>query len=541
MPAMLSMAFGSVLSRLCLYFCTWSTLVLALRTDSAELASKMGDVYAERATVETPDPPEPLVPPKPPPRLPPITPSSTSVEAEQVSPPHAKDTDSEGHDEDKESNEADEDEEVAALKAQFQKQIKEANEHIRRLAKASEVRSASPQSTNPDEEQKQPAPGNQPPPPPGQENQPSPGQENQLPPPPPPDQENQDHEAAVDNGDREPAAQGKDEEVLPPAAVPTTPEVSMLTWNILARPYTKYNQKFHGNIEDPKSQLNVEAVSQTKGRYELAGQQIVALAHDLVFLQECEAQFFEPEWNAAANDVLNMYSVFPCRSADTEPGTAVLVKKEGRAEALVQIPVCVGGIPETKGPSKISTIVPVQVGSKVINAISTHFTGGGPNADKRLYHVNILGDRLKDRSKDELWKNAIILGGDFNSYGQQLKDLEKETFLGELQEVQLKIQRTGLSGDFKKQVGIDHVYISPDLAVVNAPCNCEVWPRLCGQTCGAAVNQMPSSPWGKQAKARDDDFGRAHDVKVSGASDHAPVAVVVKPSDDPLQLSWKLS
>merc|ERR1719443_2904378 len=65
--------------------------------------------------------------------------------------------------------------------------------------------------------------------------------------------------------------------------------VSVMTWNILARPYTKYNSKFHRNIKGEQEEL--EALEQTKGRYRIAAEKIVELSRDLVFLQESDLDF----------------------------------------------------------------------------------------------------------------------------------------------------------------------------------------------------------------------------------------------------------
>merc|ERR1712146_652067 len=105
----------------------------------------------------------------------------------------------------------------------------------------------------------------------------------------------------------------------------------MGTFNVLERPFTKYNRNFH------RAQSKLEEESQTRKRYTLAGEEIAANGTDLVFLQECEAAFFDRDWNLASSKLLDKYHVFACRREDEDnveiPGTAVLVKKTGRASA----------------------------------------------------------------------------------------------------------------------------------------------------------------------------------------------------------------
>lgn len=261
--------------------------------------------------------------------------------------------------------------------------------------------------------------------------------------------------------------------------------VSLMTWNILARPYTKYNDKFHCAHD------KVEEPAQTRSRYTLAGNLIVNRSADLVLLQECEAEFFEPKWNTAAEKIMQEYYLFACRHQQ-DPGTAVLVKKGGRATSQVERPICIGGTDETGGPSKIATIVPVRIASRDVSVVSSHFTFDGA-PEKRLHHMRILGEGLG--------KQSIVLGGDFNCQpGPLLDALASSTFLGDLQRAVLHPdEMTGLSGDFTKAVCIDHVYVPPSATVIKAACLAK-----------------PFSPWdGKDVQP----------AQVVAASDHVPVVV----------------
>ena len=164
--------------------------------------------------------------------------------------------------------------------------------------------------------------------------------------------------------------------------------LTIMTFNVLARPYTKYNHKHHRNSEE------IEDSSQTQQRYERAGTQILGNACDLVFLQECERAFFDPVWNVQADQLMQTYHVFLC-TWDSNPGTAVLVKKNGRASVSTDPRIYIGGTNETGGTSKSATIVPVRVGAHQISAVSVHFT---LDAEKRLHHANSIGKSLEGES-----------------------------------------------------------------------------------------------------------------------------------------------
>ena len=263
--------------------------------------------------------------------------------------------------------------------------------------------------------------------------------------------------------------------------------LSMLTWNVLARQYTKYNSEFHrasGKLE--------ETTQQTRARYTMAGEEIVRRGCDIVFLQECEARFLQPEWNWAASKLLSDYHMFRCSQTVEDPGTAVLVRKDGRAAPTVSTPVCVGGTKETGGVSKVATLVPVLAASRRFTAVSAHFAFD-QKAKQRLHHADLI--------KDAVGNESLVLAGDFNCEpGPNLEALEASSGLfGSLKRIPLpEGSATGLSGDFTKQVCIDHFYVSADLP-----------PPV-----GAVALAQPASPWGGKV---------TRPAKVSGSSDHVPV------------------
>ena len=268
-------------------------------------------------------------------------------------------------------------------------------------------------------------------------------------------------------------------------------ELSVMSWNVLARQYTRHNRQYHRagpGVEDPL---------QTCRRYKIAGDEIVNRSCDVVLLQECEAAFFSADWNLAARELLSKYTVFRCPHSEASPGTAVLVKRDGRAVAEASRPQCIGGISEVGGPGKVATIVPMRVASRSFVAISTHFTFSG-NAEGRLHHANLIGEAVRGRS--------VVLGGDFNCVpGAQLEALESSTFLGSLLRAPVDTA-TGLTSDFTREVCIDHFYISEDLGKARAVALAE-----------------PSNPWGGNA---------SHPAEVTGASDHVPIMVHVALSEE---------
>lgn len=225
----------------------------------------------------------------------------------------------------------------------------------------------------------------------------------------------------------------------------------------------------------------------------MAGKEISQKAADVVFLQECETPFFQSAWNSTAENIMREYHIFQCQTSHDEPGTAVMVRKSGRAAVAVEKPICIGGTKETGGTSKIATVLPVTVSSREIKVVSTHFTWNGA-AEQRLHHAKLLGEALPRAAEN------VILGGDFNCEpGDHLQRLEGQSFLGKMHRVPLpKGTMTGLSGDFSKQEHIDHVYVSKGMAVNRA-----------------AAAASPRSPYAASDGSQP--------AEVQAPSDHVPV------------------
>jgi len=298
-------------------------------------------------------------------------------------------------------------------------------------------------------------------------------------------------------------------------------KLTVLSWNVLARPYTKYNRKFH------RADSHIEEKSQTWQRYTLAGQEILSKNCDVVLLQEFEDLFVDAEWNSAANQLLGQYDLFRCNKQES-PATAVMVRRGGRV-TVTGPHICVGGGREFGGASKVATVVPIMANNRSILAMSGHFVWDG-EPEKRLHHLETLGQTIQEKytpsaaasaeggsssSTTSAGPPSIILGGDFNcDIGKNLEKLEESsTFLQSLQRSPLgENAKTGLSGDFSETVCIDHFYCSSDLL-----------PSI--RTVALA---RPASPWaGKMTRP----------AKVSGASDHVAILMELdlqpKPKPEP--------
>mmetsp|Transcript_41148 Transcript_41148/g.92402 ORF Transcript_41148/g.92402 Transcript_41148/m.92402 type:complete len:310 (-) Transcript_41148:28-957(-) len=263
--------------------------------------------------------------------------------------------------------------------------------------------------------------------------------------------------------------------------------MKVMSYNVLARPYTTYNTMHH------RAPSRIEDKVQTITRYTLAGETILSSGSDVVLLQECEGAFFKSDWNAAAERLAQQYTVFLCGEGE-KPGTAILVKKTGEVTPLAEKALWIGGTDATGGVSKSAAILPVQFGHKTVDMVSVHFTWDGLH-QKRTHHAQLLGGSLQSSS--------IVLAGDFNCEpGKMLNDLEQASFLKSMQRAALLNNApTGLSSDFSKEVALDHLYTSADLQVITA-----------------FAQGRPDSPWGGSL---------SRPAKVARASDHVPVVATV--------------
>jgi endonuclease/exonuclease/phosphatase family metal-dependent hydrolase len=163
-----------------------------------------------------------------------------------------------------------------------------------------------------------------------------------------------------------------------------------------------FNQASHRNID------KVEAVWQTQQRYKMAGASILAEMPDVACLQECETDFFSEEYNEHAAQIL---ARFTQHRFDDEPGTVVLLKRDGKLKQVDSEDVLrLGGSDSCGGSSKSTVCLPVETADGFKTWIcSTHFTWDGA-AEKRLHHIGIIEKALTDTSIEE-----CVVVGDFNA------------------------------------------------------------------------------------------------------------------------------
>lgn len=236
--------------------------------------------------------------------------------------------------------------------------------------------------------------------------------------------------------------------------------LSVLTWNVLAAPYTKYNWKWHR----AGAAMDCELEEQTRKRYSAAGRDLLEHAADVVLLQECEADFFSPRMNSEAGGIAQLYRVFACRCVN-RPGTAVLVKREGSASPVSpdQKPWCTGG---EEGSPYVSTVMPLMVGPHRVTVASVHVQFWPVAKDQAIHSLKELEAALRSQPH-------VIVGGDFNAGttppNEHLSELEASTMFGSLTRAKLHPgTMTGLVGDFSAQVVIDHIYTSGGLGIASA-------------------------------------------------------------------------
>ena len=302
----------------------------------------------------------------------------------------------------------------------------------------------------------------------------------------------------------------------PPASAAS---FSVLTWNVLARPYTKYN---HKPPTCTQGHLNpagvVETHWQTSARHALAADQIMTRMPDAVFLQEVEASFFTLAVNPKAGDLLGAYGIAH-QTTTNGPGTAVLLRhggalvlpgnahvqdddsKEARTRPTSKEArgkdskngagwtLSVGASAATGGMSKSGTAVLANLAgtSCSVLLVSVHLTPFKFNPSKVQDHLRMLGDALSSAPFGAA--DFTVLGGDFNAVPAEVAELQKgsglaggpsSSILHGLVRVDAKGD-TGLNSDLSRPECIDHVVASLGLKVTNVE-----------------LERLPRSPYNKQ-------------------------------------------
>ena len=279
-----------------------------------------------------------------------------------------------------------------------------------------------------------------------------------------------------------------------------SPTISVLQWNVLARPYTKQNHEAPKCIQGHRNPDSVvETQAQTTARYGLATAAILAQKPDAVLLQELEAAFFKEEINRDAVQLLAQYDMHSTNVEDGTAGTAVLLRKGGGFE-WTGVTRRAGATEETGGTSKSATAALVSIScvddpvGTSCWLVSTHFTPLKYNREGVRTHLGLLAELLRaDTAADAPPPPRVVIGGDFNAEPHELAELQGSSCLGGYSRVS-PLGDTGLSSNFSKSETIDHILLSPGWRVV-----------------GAAIEKKPCSPYASEGPAP---------AAVVGASDH---------------------
>lgn len=241
--------------------------------------------------------------------------------------------------------------------------------------------------------------------------------------------------------------------------------VSVVSWNLLATPFTKFESSSHRNpactIEKPRA---LETDAQSFSRYSRAGAALLEKNPHVVMLQECEPAFFSSSRNKHAEALLKKYELFQCfawqADGSIDPATAILLRRDA-VKALEAVPRCVGGNGSTGGTSKVVTVVDTKIQDTEYTFASGHFTWDG-DAATREHHVKLLEPLLAQKN--------FLLGGDFNADFPSLRELKNRTWLKNTELVPLD----PCNGTFKNipKGGVietlDHFFASKKLPVVKA-------------------------------------------------------------------------
>jgi len=261
-------------------------------------------------------------------------------------------------------------------------------------------------------------------------------------------------------------------------------ELTVLSWNILAREHTWHIDAFHNNThpEDRVKGGFLESTAMTSARYSLVVAEILLQKPAVALLQEAEASFMNTSLNVQLPQLLAAYGVFPRRNDtlwsggwnDTlddgsdaitwGPGVVALVRLDIEA-SLVEIP----GNASTGGRGKAAVMAAVWRQQGIVRSVKDLFMG---------IHLPWVGDRftaanasgIEERSEKRQFllslameklsahEPACILG-DFN--------VEAGDAHGRWPEVQSALHGfervpmagpTGLHTDLQTKVTIDHIF-----------------------------------------------------------------------------------
>lgn len=310
---------------------------------------------------------------------------------------------------------------------------------------------------------------------------------------------------------------GAEEDELPPP-------FTVLQWNVLARPYTKYNwgggrPAPHDSVQGHCNTDPTESPAQTAARYALSIAGLLEQAPDAAMLQEVEPAYFDPSVNPSAEALLARYVPYRCfgGAAADQPGVVVLLRKGG---AVCKAPgielVKVPGNGSTGGPSKGSILVPVTSaagGGGVVWIGSVHLTPPKFNFDKARHHLQRTLAAVV-HPPDQCAGATVLLAGDFNALPVELDALLADATLAPMHTLKrLPLSdgvSTGLSSDFSGHEDIDHALLSDGLSAIPLGDGTEVL---------SIVEKVPASPYAASG---------GEPAEVVGASDHVWIKMRVQ-------------
>ena len=262
---------------------------------------------------------------------------------------------------------------------------------------------------------------------------------------------------------------------------------TVLSWNLLAAEFTKFNHKPPGCVQGHHNPHEVtETSQQTAARYSLASDALIKRQPDAVLLQECSSEFFDISVNPRASALLTHFEVVH-QTNSAGPGTAVLLRAGGPLVPTGTV-VTVGANETTGGTSKSTSAVLVTVGRGTQCWLaSMHVTPYKFYPAAAKAHMQLTGEALRSSISptDDGARSLprLVMGGDFNAEPHELTSLQLEaSFLGGALARVIAPGHTGLSPDFSSPETIDHFFLSAGLQLLEVE-----------------LERAPASPYGIRA------------------------------------------
>lgn len=268
---------------------------------------------------------------------------------------------------------------------------------------------------------------------------------------------------------------------------------SVYSHNVLASPYTKFNSDHHGNGDN-----KTETKDQKTERYRRSINSINEQSADVVCLQECEPDFWVLAKDMSLDDT---YTPFRNYTNSVKPGTVILLKNTDKGGKLTKLnPTLRVNLASYPSKSAICLQVKHIHSGKKTWIVNVHLPFDGEHAKRVALLKKIKAEIDKVTEGD----HSVVLVGDFNASTETCKEIEKESWIGELQHVDLgEDVKTGLNFDFTVSVCVDHMYITEDLKVVGEP----------------ILGGEPGNPYGPDT---------SQPATIIGASDHVWIKVTLE-------------